>query len=295
MASPNDPNPRIPVFSMTGAAFSMVTGNLGLLFRAALPFLVLSILIFVGFNVWVGTAADLSKPDEVGKFMQSHIGDMVLFILVALFAYTVTFVSFCTKWYRFTLRWPELDPIPVDIRWYKQDWAFLGYGLLMFLIVLAAYWTLAGGLGVALSVIAAQGGAPSQSVIGTIVGVNAAVLILMFMLIVRYGFVFPAVSAGVKTSLATSWRQTKGNWGRLILLLIVFMLLSLVIGILAQLLMLGFRGVFGGMGFAATDAALYATALAQVIANVANIVYLGAAISAHGLAYRHVEMGDVMV
>lgn len=292
--SPGEPGPPIPVMAVLSAAFSIVTTHLGELFRAGLPLLVISLLVFVGFNVWVGSHVDLGKVAEIQKFMQARAGDMVIFFLVSLFAFSVTYVAFATKWYRFILRWPELDPIAVDIRWYRPDWAFFGYAALLLLILLAVYWTLAGVLGITIGVLSMQGGGDPETFIGIMIGVNLVIGLAACVLFLRYAFVFPAVSVGLKTSLAISWRETGGNWARLILLFVAITLLSVVLGVAGQLIMLAGKGLMTGMGFGSAAAALYSTMLAQILINIANIVLTGVGFAAHGLAYRHVTRGDVL-
>lgn len=292
--APVEPGPPIPVMAVISAAFSIVLTHLGDLFRAGLPMLVISLLVFVGFNVWVGSNSDLSKVTEIQKFMGAHSGDMVIFFLVSLFAFIVTYVAFATKWYRFTMRWPELDPVPVDIRWYKPDWAFFGYMALLGLILLAIYWTLAGVLGVAVGMVSMQSGGDVETFVAIMIAINLVMGLAAAILFLRYSFVFPAVSVGLKSSLAQSWRETKGNWGRLFMLFFIVMVLSGLLGGAGQLVMLALKAMFSGMGFDAAGAALYGTVIAQVLANVANIVLTGVAFSAHALAYRHVTRGDVL-
>ena len=181
----------LPVAATVTAAFASVAGQLGLVAQAAKGAVALLV---------AATLLSLVLPaGGVGNF----------FLVLASFAATA---HFGLNWCRVMLLGPQGLP-PRALAWRQPHWQFLGYGLLLFFIMLLSTlpMTALGSLIAAvLGVSAASGDAGPQTVI-----VLLLVFLGMIYVVARFGFVFPAVAVEEGYSLRLAWQHTAGQSGRL--------------------------------------------------------------------------------
>ncbi len=181
----------LPVAATAVGSFLSVFGQLALVVQAAKG----AFLLVLG-------ASLLALVLPAGGFGQFFL------ILVGLAASC----HFGVNWCRIMLMGPQGLPAR-SLSWEDVHWRFLGYGLLLALIMLLVSLPLS----VIGSILAALFGlVRSPQEIGPGVALNLALVTLgMFYVLARLGFVFPAVAAGESYGLGLSWQHTAGQGARL--------------------------------------------------------------------------------
>ncbi len=186
---------KLPVFRTVAEANAMVFGNLPSLAKAAaLPF---------ALSLGISFMAQ-------GSAFSPALG--LLFSLLGLIPETY----FGVAWHRFVLlgaaraaptSLPPLAP---------RHWRFLGYAVVMLMITGLPYL----GLVTAMQPLSEVEGQPAPELMADVFGNMLPYLVLLivaFVLIIRFYFVFPAVAVDERYGLADSWRHTRGQALRLFL------------------------------------------------------------------------------
>jgi len=181
----------LPVLATVGEAYGRVFLHLGLVAKAgALPF-ALSVLL---------TGLGLSA-------MHSPLAG-VLVALASLVPYTLFGVS----WHRATLLGATAAPVPLLPGWKQRHWRFLGYLAAVILIVYGLILVLSLAGGMLLSIGRAETGPGPAAQIALM----AAVAVIIFYVLLRLSFVFPAVAVDEAYGLRHSWTHTRGQGLRLL-------------------------------------------------------------------------------
>lgn len=180
----------LPIWPTVAEAYGRVFLHLGLVARAgALPF-ALSILL---------TGLGLSA-------MHSPLAG-ILIALASLVPYTLFGVS----WHRVTLLGAPAAPPPLLPGWKQRHWRFLGYLAAVILIVYALILVLSLAGGALLSLGTAAGGPGATTRIALLAAGGA----IVFYVLLRLSFVFPAVAVDETYGLRHSWTHTRGQGLRL--------------------------------------------------------------------------------
>ncbi len=208
---PQDAVRKLPVFRTVAEANAMVFGNLPSLAKAAaLPF---------ALSLGISFMAQ-------GSSFSPALG--LLFSLLGLIPETY----FGVAWHRFVLlgaaraapsSLPPLAP---------RHWRFLGYAIVMLMITGLPYL----GLINAMQPLGTVEGEPPPELLAEVFSNMLPFLVLLivaFVLILRFYFVFPAVAVDERYGLAESWRHTRGQalrlfLGQLVLVLPVALLAYLI-------------------------------------------------------------------
>jgi len=189
------PPPRavraLPILATVREAYGRVFLQLGLVAKAgALPF-ALSVLL---------TGLGLSA-------MHSPLAS-VLIALASLVPYTLFGVS----WHRATLLGAAAAPPPLLPGWKQRHWRFLGYLAAVILIVYGLILVLS-LVGAALLSLGRAETGPGPAAQIALIG---AVALIIFYVLLRLSFVFPAVAVDETYGLRHSWRHTRGQGLRLL-------------------------------------------------------------------------------
>jgi hypothetical protein len=186
---PPRPVRHLPVIQTVSATYGFVFGNLRWFVRAALVPYVMSTLLFT-----LQVTAEESP------------GLLLLLSALGLIPYTL----FAVSWHRLALLGPAAAEPPLVPPWRPRHTRFLGFFILVTLIVYFVVVPLAilvGGLIMA--------GAEEVPII-VLALLVPALTIAMFYLTLRLSFVFPAISVDERYGLAESWRHTAGQGLRLL-------------------------------------------------------------------------------
>jgi len=180
----------LPVIATVGEAYGRVFLHLGLVARAGtLPF-ALSVLL---------TGLGLSA-------MRYPLAS-ALVLLASLVPYTLFGVS----WHRTTLLGPTIAPPPLLPGWRQRHWRFLGYLAAVILIIdgLIVVLSLAGDVLLSLGRTETGPGPAAQ------IALFAVAALVIFYVLLRLCFVFPAVAVDESYGLRHSWTHTRGQGLRL--------------------------------------------------------------------------------
>lgn len=208
---PQDAVSKLPVFQTVAEANAIVFGNLPSLAKAAaLPF---------ALSLGIGFMAQGGSFSPAWGLLLSLLG-------------LVPETYFGVAWHRFVLLGPSraaptsLPPLA------PRHWRFLGYAAVMLMITGLPYL----GMVTAMQPLGGIEGQPPPELAAEVFSNMLPYLLLMiiaFVLILRFYFVFPAVAVDERYGLAESWRHTRGQALRLFL---GQLLLILPVAILAYLI-----------------------------------------------------------
>ena len=260
---------KLPVIETVTEAYARVFGNPGLLLRASLMPLALSLALIV-----LGATMPIA----------SALGALVA--LLGLVPYTI----FGVAWHRLSLLGPRAGAPPLMPVWARRHWRFLGYLLAVMLI---GYAAIAMVFSLAFAVFQ-PGVAALSAGLGLMIVAGAAILAFIM---ARLSFVFPAVSVDEDYRLRHAWTHTKGQGLRIIgatLLVAVPMVVLIwsVSGILGALLFAGPAAVTGQDApspealMAAVEANLGAHILIQGIVAAINYALMALMVSVISIAFR---------
>ena len=184
---------RLPVGATILEAYGAVLSRLGLAFKAAAVPFALSIVI-----------ALLSR--------MAHGNWFLWFLLVALGF--VPYTLFGVAWHRLTLLGPGVAPPPLIPGWSQRHWRFLSYFVAMFLITNVGAVVFAFFIATMMGSVTGDQVSPSQG--GAILAVAMIMLTVLFYVILRLSFVFPAVAVDEAYGLGHAWAHTRGQGLRLL-------------------------------------------------------------------------------
>jgi len=177
----------LPVAATVIAAFASVVGQPGLLLRAAKGAFALLAASLVLVLILPATAASSFFLVFVSFAATSHFG---------------------LNWCRVMLLGPAGLPAR-SLGWTAAHWRFLGYGLLLFLVMLLSTLPMT-AVGSVLAALLGLASAPGE--MGARVGLVMLLTFLgMIYVLARFGFIFPAVAAGETYSLGHAWQHTAGQ------------------------------------------------------------------------------------
>lgn len=186
---PPAPVRQLPVLETVRSVYRFVFGNLPWLIQAAVVPYVMSVLLLI---------LQLTLAPEIGIYLLLHLAGFVPYTL------------FAVSWHRLALLGPAAASPPWLPPWHLRHWRFFGYFLLVNIIgniVVVPLIALLGGMLVT--------GATSEPSLGFFLVLPASVLVMLYVML-RLGFVLPAVAVDERYGLAESWRHTAGQGFRLV-------------------------------------------------------------------------------
>ena len=202
---------KLPIGRITREAWHRVFSSLGLVFKAAaLPFALSMTLLLVSFAV--GPASWIAWPLTMLGFLP----------------YTL----FGVAWHRYTLLGPARGAFPLVPLWHRRHWRFLGY-LIMVTLILYGAWIAIVFLGAGLLGIGTPGASKATALLAAAVGLLVALPYLMM----RLSFVFPAAAVDETYGLGHAWTHTRGQGFRLLAAFVLSALPVLVVLALAGMLL----------------------------------------------------------
>ncbi len=238
---PPGPVATLPIWSSVAAVFrTVLIENLGYFPRAVLAPMLLSLLLLllqVRFGTPLATEGEPPATASLADFLLSLAG-------------TVPYVVFAVAWHRLVLLGPSQGLPAYQPSWRKRHFHFLGYLLLLGLF--AGLFLLF--LGLALSFLL-PGLSPeaTPSAGQELLGLTAliAVLLLVGWFTLRLSFVLPARALDEAYKLSDSWRQTRGQGLRLLVVLLVVQLVIAIPSVIIVVLIgtsTGVMSVISQMG-----------------------------------------------
>jgi len=209
----------LPVAATVIAAFASVVGQPGLLLQAAKGAVALLAAGLILVLILPATAASSFFLVFVSFAATSHFG---------------------LNWCRVMLLGPAGLPAR-SLGWTAAHWRFLGYGLLLFLVMLLSTLPMT-AIGSVLAALLGLTATPGE--MGARVGLVMLLTFLgMIYVLARFGFIFPAVAAEETYSLRHAWQHTAGQGLRMTAALfaagfplaLAQLLLTILLSILAAL------------------------------------------------------------
>lgn len=178
----------LPVTATVIAAFASVAGQPGLLLQAAKGAIALLAAGLILVLILPATAASSFFLVFVSFAATSHFG---------------------LNWCRVMLLGPAGLPAR-SLGWTAAHWRFLGYGLLLFLVMLLSTLPMT-AIGSVLAALLGLAAAPGE-MMGARVGLVMLLTFLgMIYVLARFGFIFPAVAMEENYSLRHAWQHTGGQ------------------------------------------------------------------------------------
>lgn len=178
----------LPVAATVLAAFASVLGQPGLLLQAAKGAIALLAAGVILVLILPATAASSFFLVFVSFAATSHFG---------------------LNWCRVMLLGPAGLPAR-SLGWTAAHWRFLGYGLLLFLVMLLSTLPMT-AVGSVLAALLGLAAAPGE-MMGARVGLVMLLTFLgMIYVLARFGFIFPAVAVDESYSLRHAWQHTGGQ------------------------------------------------------------------------------------
>ena len=218
-APPRQPVRKLRIAETIGEAYSSVLNNFAACLRIMLaPALLAVPIAAIGFALVQTRVADIIGSDSEGSesmlvVMQSAWLEIALGELIGF----IPGVFFAVAWHRFVLLGERPRFALNVIRPRALHFKFYLY-FIMFLLVIAFVTGLLTGIGALIATLLPGSSATGvYLVIGPLLPLN---LVLSLYLTARLEFVFPAVAVGEHYSFFNSWRNTRGQGWRLLLVIV---------------------------------------------------------------------------
>lgn len=274
MGPPPSAVQSVPVGETVATAYRTVFGQLDQLARAAaVPFL---------FSVFLFALTPMTDSPAVS----------VLLTLLNLVPHTI----FAVAWHRLVLLGAQTAPASVAPAWHRRHWRFYSYALLLALMNAALLLGLQAATG-GLALNEAGEISPDQS--ASFAGAALVGLLLLFYVVMRLSFVFPAVAVDEDYRLGNAWRHTGGQGLRLMLIVFLALTPVLLLGwtvlgvILSALARDGVSTFDSGVAFLATSALGYLSlALSLTVVSTAFRICTGWVAAIPGPPARRPEDED---
>ncbi len=231
-----------------------VFGNMGAAVRiSGLLFLVQAVA-----TVFLSRSALMVGPNDMANGPAAPPGAMFLVLIVTL----ITGLWIAVAWHRYILRVEEPESIIPPFHG-QRLLAYLGYSLLIGIIVVIPAALLGAFAGIVLSALHPLGG--GAMMIGTLLWL-VFVLVPIFLLSLRLSPALPAAALGEPMGIKGAWAATEGAWPDLLVLAVVAGLASIVIDLPALI------GI-GSMAFVMIWSLLTAWVKMMVGASILTTVY----------------------
>lgn len=258
---PAQGNAKVPIMDDIVPLYTSVLGQPGLLVRLTGLMLVILVVLdlVIALHLQRYTPAELQALFERGSI--EIFGPILLQLVVTLYVTT----KYAVRWHRYSLLGQDEYNF-ADIAPRPRDWRYFGYGLLVGLslgVVLSLALTLFSG------VAAAGGGTSSLLVI--------VLVVATFYTIARLSLVFPGAAVDAAVTLGDSWRRTRGNGWRIMLLMAVT---TLPVGLLAEL-------APGIVPLSLAGLPLFSALLQSIVVNFFLLITVALGQNALSHAYRH--------
>lgn len=217
---------KMPILETARGAFNVVFYNLASLIKAgAIPLslmVVVDILSAIAVSLMAGFGTNMAGGMQGGASMGAGMAILGVVNLVVSIALFIAMVAFSTAWIRFTLSVADGVMPRLGLRWGRPEWLYLGYGVAYAIASVVVVLVLV----TPLTFIALF--------LAPVIGLVASLAVMY--LVLRLGFVFPAVAMGEESNPVLSWKQTADGhlhlFAIVILCVLPFMVAGLILGIL---------------------------------------------------------------
>lgn len=268
---------RLPVFAIVRDAYRFLWDN-------RRDFVSLAYLMIV-VNSFMQVLIQLSLPEgwgatnvEPGALFAGASGPL---LLVAFVIGMVLYIMFAVAWHRLYLVGAEPTTVWGALRWRSRHWRYVVKGVLVFAIAMATLFAIAFAASIVGGVTSSSQGSGAPGAGPGILAIVIAVGLIAAMFLMRFMLAFPASAVDDEaTGLAGSWRLTRGNgWT----LLLVMFLVSLPIGLAAQLVQLA---LLETVGLEAITGSLVLTLIVSLINQSFSFAGIAVTTSALSIAYQ---------
>jgi hypothetical protein len=223
---------QLPVGATISHMISSTLNNLYFAFNAQWPWIVLLAIAYGVLGQVIGWDVLLSQDEAaLERHFQNNPEHLLLFLLSSV-AYLIAFASIAVSWHRYILKDEVPATLSEKLRIDSLVWRYLGNLILLVLMLIAAALPIALLMG-----IFGAAGAP----LPVIVVLVAAMVVVMFYLVTRWGLKFPAIALDRKDfGFREAWRVTQENamsfLGLVVAFLVVNFALALIIGLVSYVL-----------------------------------------------------------
>ncbi len=213
----------LPVIPAVTHMWRSTIHNLGFALRAQWPWFVLLAVLFtvLASMVDIEFTSDQAAMEAQLKEHPERAGTFVFAMLTAIFAVMLAFASIAVSWHRYVL----LDEVPQGLAKLRVDnivWRYFGNLWLIGLMVAVAALPLTFVVLPLLSVNPVLGGGAFM----------AYVFFILLPIVYRLSIKLPAVAVGRQGfRMGDAWNVSRGNWGQIVGLGLVYTAISWVIGL----------------------------------------------------------------
>jgi hypothetical protein len=240
---------KLPVTEAFSHSFRSTTNNLAFAFHVSWPWMLVLLPVLIAGNIYMLA----NMPNGPGEFA---FGIIAFGLLLALLQ-SLAFASIAVNWHRYVL----LDEMPQGAQRLRVDWTVWRYfGNILLISLIVGLCLLP--VGILVGIVAAITGGGSiegpedfASIALIAIPVYAIMGTIGFALFYRYGVKLPAIALERRDfGLGDAWKATRGNFGQMIGLSLLYILIVVVVlvanWILAIVMVPLGDGVGGALGIA---------------------------------------------
>ncbi|MCP4330408.1 MAG: hypothetical protein GY791_18450 [Alphaproteobacteria bacterium] len=201
----------------------------------------------------------------------------------------MSYTLFAVAWHRLVLLASAAETSS-PMAWRRRHTVFFGYQILLYVVMVVL--TLPVTVFMATLVEPSPGGEPgispeSMETVFTILPIMFVALLVFYYVFFRLCFVFPACAVGERYGLADSWRHTRGNGWRLIIISILVNLAMVVVLVPVVSVLVALISVVAYSGAQGGDAAIIVSALViGGVYTIAAFVALALNVTLISLSFR---------